>query len=150
MVTTRRPAVLLKHVVPLEVPIVAKTAEQPYWFWFWLRRWLRLWLWLGLWNGLWSGLWNLLWNWLWSWLWSWLWLLLRLWLYLRTLVHVIMIDRDMAVAKQASSLKSFKLEVANIMHGSFSRGVVLRIITSIRTGTIVDIRNVHRGLTRLR
>lgn len=142
MVTTRRPAVLLKHVVLLEVPLIAEITEQPFWFWLWLR--LRLRLRLRLWLCLW------LWLWTWRWLWPLLWLLLWLWLEVWTFVHVVMVDRDVAVANQTSGLESLKLEIANIMHGSFGRGVFLRTMTSIRTGRIVDVGNVHRGSTRLR
>lgn len=135
MVATGRPAVLLEHVVLLEIPFVAKIAEQPFWLW--------LWLWLWLWSGLWS------WLRLWFRLWLGLWLGLWLWLDLRAFAHVIVIDCDVSIADQASGLLSLKLEVAKIRHGGFGRRLLWRVMLSIRTGTIVDIGNAHRGRNRL-
>lgn len=55
----------------------------------------------------------------------------------------------MTVAHQTSGLKSLKLEVVKVTHGSFGGGLLWRIVMSIEAGKIVDVGIFDRGGTRL-
>lgn len=71
-----------------------------------------------------------------------------LFLSLRAFVYIIMIDRDMAVTKQAPRLDFLEFEISEIRGRELGCSILLLIIMSIYSG-VLDVGNFIRGLTRL-